>query len=54
MPIEHTRRLYDAIVAPKTLVEVEADHNDEGLLAGETIIQSIVRFIERLLERAFM
>lgn len=47
VPIEHTRRLYDAIVAPKTLVEVEADHNDEELLAGEAMIQSIVRFIER-------
>jgi fermentation-respiration switch protein FrsA (DUF1100 family) len=47
VPIEHTRRLYDAIVAPKTLVEVEADHNDEKLLAGEAMIQSIVRFLKR-------
>ena len=48
VPIDHTRRLYDAIAAPKTLVEVAADHNDEDLLAGEEMIQSIVRFLERL------
>ena len=35
VPIDHTRRLYDAIVTPKTLVEVAADHNDEELLDGE-------------------
>ncbi len=48
VPIVHTRRLYDAFVTPKTLVEVSADHNDEELLDGEEMIQSIVRFLERL------
>jgi hypothetical protein len=48
VPIDHTRRLYDAFVTPKTLVEVEADHNDEELLGGEVMIQSIVRFLARL------
>jgi fermentation-respiration switch protein FrsA (DUF1100 family) len=42
VPIDHTRRLYDAIVAPKTFVEVSADHNDAALLDGEEMIQGIV------------
>lgn len=48
VPIAHTRRLFEAITAPKTLVEVAADHNDEALLDGEEMIQSIVRFLEEL------
>jgi fermentation-respiration switch protein FrsA (DUF1100 family) len=48
VPIEHTRRLFEAITAPKTLVELAADHNDEALLDGEEMIQSIVRFLEGL------
>jgi fermentation-respiration switch protein FrsA (DUF1100 family) len=45
IPIDHTRRLYDAIVAPKRVVEFPADHNDEALLDGDEMIQAIVRFI---------
>jgi uncharacterized protein len=45
IPIDHTRRLYAAVRAPKTFVEVEADHNDQALLDGEVMIQTIVRFI---------
>jgi uncharacterized protein len=45
IPIDHTRRLYAAVVAPKTFVEVEADHNDQALLDGDVMIQAIVRFI---------
>jgi uncharacterized protein len=45
VPIDHTRRLYNAIGAPKALVEVAADHNDDELLAGEEMIQSIPRFL---------
>jgi fermentation-respiration switch protein FrsA (DUF1100 family) len=45
VPIEHTRLLYDAIVAPKTFVEVAADHNDEALLDGEEMVRAIVRFL---------
>jgi fermentation-respiration switch protein FrsA (DUF1100 family) len=48
IPIDHTRRLYDAIVAPKTLVEIDADHNDQALLDGEEMIQAIVRFLGHL------
>jgi fermentation-respiration switch protein FrsA (DUF1100 family) len=47
IPIEHTRRLYDAIAAPKTWLEVEADHNDEALLDGSEMIEAIVRFLNR-------
>jgi uncharacterized protein len=46
VPIEHTRRLYDAIVAPKAFVEVAADHNDAALLAGDEMIEAIVRFVD--------
>jgi len=45
IPIDHTRRLYDAIVAPKTFVAIEADHNDAALLDGDEMIQAIVSVI---------
>lgn len=45
VPIDHSRRLYDAITAPKMFVEIDADHNDESLLDGEQMIQAIVRFV---------
>ena len=49
VPIELTRRLYAAILAPKTLVELPgADHNDDELLAGNEMIQSILRFVRPL------
>ena len=49
VPIEYTRRFYAAVVAPKTLVELpRADHNDYELLAGDEMIQSILRFVEPL------
>jgi fermentation-respiration switch protein FrsA (DUF1100 family) len=49
VPIENSRRLYDAAVAPKTLLIVpDADHNDHELLAGEEMIRTIVRFLQPL------
>ena len=45
IPIHHTRRLYDAVRAPKAFVEIDADHNDEALLDGEQMIQAMVRFV---------
>ncbi len=45
IPIDHTRRLYDAIVAPKRFVELAADHNDDVLLDGDGMIQAIVNFV---------
>jgi fermentation-respiration switch protein FrsA (DUF1100 family) len=46
IPIEHSRRLYDAILAPKRFVELAADHNDDALLDGGEMIQAVVNFIE--------
>jgi len=49
VPIDHTRRLYDAVVAPKTFVEIpSADHNDDELLAGDEMLESILRFLRPL------
>jgi fermentation-respiration switch protein FrsA (DUF1100 family) len=49
VPIAHTRRLYAAMAAPKTLVEIPgADHNDYELLAGDEMIESILRFVQPL------
>jgi fermentation-respiration switch protein FrsA (DUF1100 family) len=49
VPIENSRRLYDAAVAPKTLLVLpDADHNDDELLAGDDMIQAIVRFLQPL------
>ncbi len=49
VPIEYTRRLYAAVVAPKTRVELPGvDHNDDALLAGDEMIQSILQFVRPL------
>lgn len=49
VPIDNSRRLYNAAVAPKTfLVLPDADHNDYELLAGDEMIQAIVRFLQPL------
>jgi fermentation-respiration switch protein FrsA (DUF1100 family) len=49
VPIDHTRGLYEALVAPKTFVELsDADHNDDELLAGDEMIRSILQFVSRL------
>jgi fermentation-respiration switch protein FrsA (DUF1100 family) len=47
VPIDHTRRLYETITSPKTILEVAADHNDEVFLDGDAMIREIVRFLER-------
>jgi fermentation-respiration switch protein FrsA (DUF1100 family) len=50
VPIESSRRLYDAAVASKTfLVLPGADHNDYELLAGDEMIRSIVSFLQPLM-----
>ena len=49
VPIENSRRLYDAAVAPKTLLVLPgADHNDDELLAGDEMIQAFVRLLQPL------
>ena len=46
VPIENSRRLYDAAGAPKTLLVLpNADHNDVELLAGEEMIRAIIHFL---------
>jgi fermentation-respiration switch protein FrsA (DUF1100 family) len=52
VPIENSRRLYDAAIAPKTLLVLpDADHNDDELLAGDEMIEAIVRFLQPLTRR---
>lgn len=49
VPIENSRRLYDAATAPKTLLVLpDADHNDYELLAGDEMIEAMVRFLQPL------
>jgi hypothetical protein len=49
VPIDDTRRLYAAFSSAKTFVEIPgADHNDEALLDGDTMIVSILRFVRPL------
>jgi len=49
VPLDNTRRLYDAAVAPKTLLVLpDADHNDYELLAGDEMVRAIVRFLQPL------
>jgi fermentation-respiration switch protein FrsA (DUF1100 family) len=47
IPIDHTRRLYDSIVAPKAFVELAADHNDQALLDGTEMIEAVVAFLNK-------
>lgn len=47
IPIDHSRLLYDAVLAPKRFVEIAADHNDEALLNGDEMIQAIITFLNR-------
>jgi uncharacterized protein len=49
VPVDNSRRLYEAAIAPKTLLVLpDADHNDDELLAGDEMIQAIVHFLQPL------
>jgi fermentation-respiration switch protein FrsA (DUF1100 family) len=49
IPIEQSRRLYEALPGKKRLVEIEgADHNDEALLVGSELIQAVLDFVAEL------
>jgi fermentation-respiration switch protein FrsA (DUF1100 family) len=49
VPVESSRRVYEAATGPKTFILIpEADHNDYELFAGDEMIDSIVRFLQRL------
>ncbi len=48
VPAEFSHRLYDAAATPKTILSMpDADHNDYDLLAGEEMIEGIVKFLRR-------
>ena len=49
VPIDDSRRLYEAAEIPKTLLVLpDADHNDYELLAGDKMIEAIARFLQPL------
>ena len=45
IPIGDTRRLFAAAPEPKQLVEIDADHNDFALLAGDAFIDLVATWI---------
>ncbi|HEX6316813.1 MAG TPA: alpha/beta hydrolase [Gemmatimonadaceae bacterium] len=52
IPIENSRRLFDAIAAPKRFVAIpRADHNDEALFDGDQLLQSLLEFLASLERR---
>jgi len=49
VPIEQTRRVFDAAGGPKSLLIINgADHNDQSLLAGREVIDGVLRFLRNL------
>jgi uncharacterized protein len=51
VPVESSRRVYDAATSPKTFLLVpDADHNDYELFAGDEMIDAIVRFLQAIKE----
>ena len=49
VPIEQTRRVYEAAREPKSLLVIKgADHNDESLLVGRELIGGVLRFLRDL------
>ncbi len=48
VPPEQSRELYDRAREPKEfLIVAGADHNDAELLAGDTLIETVVRFVDQ-------
>jgi len=48
VPAEFSRRLYEAAPQPKAFVSISgADHNDDELLDGKTVIEAIAEFLDR-------
>jgi fermentation-respiration switch protein FrsA (DUF1100 family) len=49
VPIDQTRRLYDAAREPKSILIIKgADHNDASLVDGQEIIDGVVQFLRDL------
>ena len=48
VPVDQSRRVFDAAPGPKELVIIPgADHNDEALFTGATMMRAIERLIQR-------
>ncbi len=48
VPVDQSRRVFDAANAPKSLVIVSgADHNDAALQAGRHMIDAVLQFLDR-------
>jgi fermentation-respiration switch protein FrsA (DUF1100 family) len=46
VPLEHSRRLYEAIPSAKKLVILpDADHNDAALVSGREMIAAVVQYL---------
>jgi hypothetical protein len=51
VPVEQSRRIYDAAAGSRTLLVLpDADHNDDELLAGDEMILAMVGFLAPLTE----
>jgi fermentation-respiration switch protein FrsA (DUF1100 family) len=49
VPISESRRVFDAAAEPKSFVVVRgADHNDEALFTGKTMIDGMIQFLLNL------
>ena len=49
VPFSHSREVFDAANEPKSLLVVRgADHNDEALFEGRTMLEGIGRFLQNL------
>ena len=49
VPVDQSRRLFDAIRGPRALVIIEgADHNDLALLAGDQMMAAVGRFLSAI------
>lgn len=47
VPLDQSRRLYEAANAPKSLLVVQgADHNDQSLQAGRQMIEAVLQFLD--------
>jgi fermentation-respiration switch protein FrsA (DUF1100 family) len=47
VPIDQSRRLYEAANAPKSFLVIQgADHNDDPLQAGRQMIEAVLRFLD--------
>jgi fermentation-respiration switch protein FrsA (DUF1100 family) len=52
IPVEQSRRLYEAIVAEKRLVVIAgADHNDEALFGGAELLRAVLDFAGPIADR---